>query len=228
MKNGYQKIGLIFVSCFILVMLTSCEFDDTGDLYITDTGWLFIVVFIVVFIFVLIKGNIENEKEKNFNAYIEEQRRKDELERQEKEETKRIENETVFKSIAEEYKAYFSMDIDVKGIYYRTKLAKETIESLTVHDEIKLRKEPTNKYDPYAVKVMYERIHLGYVPANVSKRITELIDNKVIKKIVVKYAGDAKLYPWDESDPYLTLTIYYDGIISDELKEKYPHLKEIE
>lgn len=212
----------------ISFILTSCEFDDAGDLHITDTGWLFIIVFCVVFIFALIKGNIEIKKEENFNAYVEEQRRKDELERIEKEEANRIENEAVLKSIADEYKAYFSMDIEVKGIYYRSKLAKETIPFLNVHDEIKLRKEPKNEYDPYAVKVMYDRIHLGYVPADVSKRITELIDHKVIKKIVVKYAGDAKLYQWDDPDPYLTLTIYYDGVISDELKEKYPHLKNLE
>lgn len=207
-----MKKYLFIASCFILMMLSSCEFDDAGDLHITETGEFVIFAFCLFFIFILIKGYIESKKEEDFNAYVERLNREDELKRKEEEEDKRIKNEAILKSIAEEYKDCSSMDIEVKGIYYRTKLAKDTIVSLNVHDEIKLRKEPSNEYDSYAVKVMYERIHLGYVPANVSKRITELIDHKAIKKIVVKYAGDAKLEPWDTSDPYLTLTIYYDDL----------------
>lgn len=207
-----MKKCLLMASCFITMMLSSCEFDDAGDLHVTETGWLVIIIFCLFFIFVLIKGYIESKKEEDFNAYVERLERKDELKRKEEEEAKRIKNEAILESIGEKYKDCSSMDIEVKGIYYRTKLAKETIVSLNVHDEIKFRKEPSNEYDSYAVKVMYERIHLGYVPASISKRITELIDHKAIKKIVVKYAGDAKLDQWDTPDPYLTLTIYYDDL----------------
>ena len=203
---------MFLASCFIIITLSSCEFDDAGDLHITDTGWFLIIVFCVVFIFALIKGNIEIKKEKDFNAYVDEYEKREALRRKEEEEARRVKQEELFKSIAEEYKDYSSMDIEVKGIYYRTKLAKETIPNLNIDSVIKLRKEPSNEYDSYAVKVMYDRIHLGYVPAKISKRITDLIDHKAIKKIVVKYAGDAKLDLWDALDPYLTLTIYYDGL----------------
>ena len=49
-----------------------------------------------------------------------------------------------------------------------------------VHDEIRLRKEPDNPYDPFAVKVLCDRKHLGYVPAELSKEVTELINKKMI------------------------------------------------
>ena len=210
-KRNYMKKGELLIYSFLLLTLSSCEFDDKGDLYITDTGWFVLIAFIVAFIFGLVKADTEKKKEEDFNAYVDEYEKREALRKKEAEEARRLKQESLFKSIAEEYKDYSSMDIDVKGIYYRTKLAKETVPDLTADSVIKLRKEPSNEYDPCAVKVMYERIHLGYVPASVSEKITTLIDGKAIKKIVVKYAGDARLETWDDPDPYLTLTIYYDG-----------------
>lgn len=202
----------LLVLCFIILTLSSCEFDDKGDLYITDTGWFVLIAFIVAFIFGLIKADTEKKKEEDFNAYVEEYEKREALRRKEAEEARRLKQESLFKSIAEEYKDCSSMDFDVKGIYYRTKLTKETVPRLNTDSVIKLRKEPSNEYDSCAVKVIYDRIHLGYVPASISKRVTDLIDNKAIKRIVVKYAGDAKINTWDDPDPYLTLTIYYDGL----------------
>lgn len=196
----------------MIMILSSCEFDDAGDLHITDTGWIIIIAFCVVFIFSLIKGYIEKKKEDDFNAYVEEQRTKELLKRKEEEEAKRAEQEAIYKSIAEEYRNCASMDIEVKGIFARSARAKDLVPILNVNDEIKLRPEPTNPYDPYAVKVMCDRIHLGYVPAEDSKLITELIIQKNIKRVVVKFAGDSRIEPWDKPDPYLILTIYYDDL----------------
>lgn len=101
------------------------------------------------------------------------------------------------------------LELEVKGIYYRSKAAKEEIPFLTIRDEIKLRKEPANEYDSNAVKVLYDRKHLGYVPREYSKLVTELIDSKSIKAIIVSNAGDGKIYSWDDPNPYLEITVFY-------------------
>lgn len=120
------------------------------------------------------------------------------------------ENRAFLQSELQKYSSCRKIEFEVKGVFYRSKAAKEMIPILDVHDEIRLRKEPDNPYDPFAVKVLCDRKHLGYVPAELSKEVTELINKKMIKRILVINAGDAKLYAWDEPDPYLEIAIFVE------------------
>lgn len=165
---------------------------------------LFAIILLARWIHVTNKENkAKEEQEKKELQELLEQARK---EREAKERALKEKHD----AIAAEYKDYASMEVEVKGIFARSSRAKDLVPDLDVNDEIKLRKEPTNMYDPFAVKVMYDRIHLGYVPADDSEFITGLIDRKAIKKVVVQTAGDAKVEIWDKPDPYLYLTIYYE------------------
>lgn len=170
----------------------------------------FLVCLVFAFILFLWWGYVNSQEEK-----VKEEQKKKELQdyldkAQKEREAKEKALKEKYDAIAEEYKDYASMDVEVKGIFARSARAKELVPELTVNDEIKLRKEPTNAYDPFAVKVMYDRIHLGYVPADDSEFITGLIDRKAIKKVVVQCAGDTQIEPWDKPDPYMYLTIYYE------------------
>lgn len=165
---------------------------------------LFAIALIARWVYVTSKENkVEKErKQKELEEYLEQAR----ITREAKEKALKEK----YDAIAAEYKDYASMEVEVKGIFARSSRAKDLVPDLNVNDEINLRKEPTNMYDPFAVKVMYDRIHLGYVPADDSEFITGLIDRKAIKKVVVLTAGDAKVEIWDKPDPYLYLTIYYE------------------
>lgn len=210
-----KKCLFILLLLCICFFLSSCESYSTGDTY----GGVLILALIIIFIYGIIQSKKEDDMKKD-----EDERRRKELEEslkkyEEQQEAKRLKCQAEYDAVAEEYKSYYSMDIEVKGIFARSRLAKETVPVLNIYDEIKLRKEPKNQYDPCAVKVMHERIHLGYVPAEDSQFITNLIDHKAIKKVVVKFSGVHQLYPWDKPDPYLTLTLYYT---LDGLEEKEP------
>lgn len=202
-----KKYLLVFLSFICLFLLTSCEVDDNGNMSLSDFGWIIVIWFVIFFIVILAKAAKKKKEQEREHLLSEINNQLSEYRKEQ--EKKEQENKAKYASIAKEYQNCDSMDIEVKGIFARSRLAKETVPSLTVNDNIKLRKEPTNEYDPYAVKVMYERIHLGYVPASESQFVTKLINHKSIKKVVVKFAGDSELEPWDKPDPYLILTIYY-------------------
>ncbi|KAA6348993.1 hypothetical protein EZS27_003593 [termite gut metagenome] len=113
------------------------------------------------------------------------------------------------KAVFNQYKDCQTLDIGVVGIFYRSAAAKDIIPYLTIDDQIKLIKEPTNPHDVYAVKVMHGRSKLGYVPTTESEDITKMIDEKRIKNVIVKTAGIFRAYSWEEGDIYLTITIFY-------------------
>ena len=60
-----MKKCFFMASCFITMMLSSCEFDSNGDAHISTLGWIIIVVVVVGFIAALISGSREasNTKE---------------------------------------------------------------------------------------------------------------------------------------------------------------------
>ena len=122
---------------------------------------------------------------------------------------KEDENFRLRNEIIESFKDDNALELEVKGIYYRSKGAKDIIASLTVKDAITLKKEPNNKYDEFAVKVLCYGVLLGYIPQEDSEFVTNLIDTKTIKKIIVSNAGDGKFNFWDEPNHYLEITIFY-------------------
>lgn len=78
------------------------------------------------------------------------------------------------------------------------------IDQVKVGDELTLELDPTNRFDPNAVKILFEKnkdkdqyIMLGFVPkakGDYSTKVTALIDLKPIKCIVTEINPQAKTY----------------------------------
>ena len=54
--------------------------------------------------------------------------------------------------------------------------AKTVINEIEVGDEILMEPEPSNKYDPNAIKLMYGDTMLGYVPAKFSGSVSAFLE----------------------------------------------------
>ena len=52
------------------------------------------------------------------------------------------------------------------------------VDALAVGTVLTLVREPTNKYDPNAVMVWADGIHIGYIPKTQNKPLAALIDSK--------------------------------------------------
>lgn len=76
--------------------------------------------------------------------------------------------------------------IYVTGATYegRQKILKKLYLKYTLGEKIivKLKREPDNKFDKYAIKVLFNKKHVGYVPKKISKYITESIKSGILKK----------------------------------------------
>jgi len=77
---------------------------------------------------------------------------------------------------------------------------KDALGYLSENNILKLEPEPTNPYDPNAVKIIYEtfekRFMLGYVPAKFSSEISALIETEVpLECEIVELNPSAK--PWE-------------------------------
>lgn len=59
-----------------------------------------------------------------------------------------------------------------------------------------LELEPTNDFDPTAVKVLVEGSQVGYIPASLSSHVTKLISDKGVKEYEVP-----ALLGWDTNNP---------------------------
>lgn len=91
----------------------------------------------------------------------------------------------ILKLILERHKAERSITFTVVGGYYRSKAAQEEYINLEKASPISLRREPGNRYDPYAVKVISDRKHIGYVPKDLSRLVTDVIEQKCVSECYV-------------------------------------------
>lgn len=48
------------------------------------------------------------------------------------------------------------------------------VKALAAETPLVLEPEPTNKYDPHAVKVIHDGRHIGYVPRDLSKDVAKI------------------------------------------------------
>lgn len=151
----------------------------------------------------------KQKKDKEIQRKIEEER-KSFLEELAIEKQARFErNKQLREAISEELKDCVEIEFEVKGIFARSKAARELVPCLDVTDEIKLRKEPSNPYDSNAVKVIAEGKHVGYIPRKASAFVTGLIDKKRIVRVICSYSSDGKVEAWDEPNPDMDIVIFY-------------------
>lgn len=62
------------------------------------------------------------------------------------------------------------------GMHFRGGDAKAIAESLTAESEIRLEREPENPYDAYAIRVLIEDQHIGYIERDKAAWISPLLD----------------------------------------------------
>lgn len=70
-----------------------------------------------------------------------------------------------------------------------------TPECLRTDDFIRLRPEPTNKYDPNAIKIMVGDEHVAYVARDYCEMVQEVLDSNCIFGVTLldTYQASAKL-----------------------------------
>jgi hypothetical protein len=56
---------------------------------------------------------------------------------------------------------------------------------IKIGELVQLEREPDNKWDPNAIKVLYEYITVGYVPKNTAVRLARILDNNRTLKATV-------------------------------------------
>lgn len=54
----------LFLMLMLPFVLTSCEFDDNGDVHLSPFVWVILVVFVIIFIAAAIKGSQESKESK--------------------------------------------------------------------------------------------------------------------------------------------------------------------
>jgi hypothetical protein len=74
------------------------------------------------------------------------------------------------------------IEFDVAGTSHREDINK-CRDLLQINDNLYLEKEPKNKYDAYAIKVIYKNnnvnYHIGYVPRYYTKDLTKLLEDGI-------------------------------------------------
>ena len=78
-----------------------------------------------------------------------------------------------------------SVTFYVVGGIYRSQAAQEEYTLLREGYDVSLRLEPENTHDKYAVKVISDRKHIGYVEREDSKRVFQVVSQKCVSMCIV-------------------------------------------
>jgi len=177
--------------------------------------WIIVIIAIIIFIIAIKSKNKQTEIQKK--DIFEKINRECELEQYREERIADTNNDERKQELedkrAEIYRLYencHTLEFEVAGVTHRSRTIKDEIPCLNIEDEIKLVKEPTNQYDKYAVKVVYDRKKVGYVPREHSKMVTRMIEEGMIQKIIVDRAGISRVYSWEDGYIYLYLIIFFE------------------
>lgn len=88
---------------------------------------------------------------------------------------------------------------------------------------VELIPEPENKYDPNAIKVMVDEIHVGYVPKQITSFVKDLINSPDFESIKILIIGIKSDDVYDEDDNLTediklsaTVSIYTKNDIDEE------------
>ncbi len=94
-------------------------------------------------------------------------------------------DEMVLSAVLGLYSKERSIDFFVNGAQFRTHAAQEEYCILSVGMDVRLKAEPENMYDKYAVKVFSSRKHIGYVSKDVSKHVFQVVEQGCVSDCVV-------------------------------------------
>lgn len=140
--------------------------------------WLIIILIIlVVFLFFLLKTTFEQQRISEQKKKEAEERRQREFEAEEKRKAneRRILHENTVKKYDSLFGTTNAITCMLQGLFARSNAAKDEAQTLKPGDEVNLRLDPENYHDPFAVKVISDRKHIGYIPKEISKEVFEQI-----------------------------------------------------
>lgn len=133
---------------------------------------MFIIILIIV-VFVIVFSKIYKSVE--HDNYVTERRLEAEeyfVKQKADELNSNIEHEKYIKSLDEKYTGPGIIECELAGLFYRSRPAKEEVrECLKYGHELSLKLDKKNQYDKYAVKVMYNGKHIGFIPMDYSKTV---------------------------------------------------------
>lgn len=69
--------------------------------------------------------------------------------------------------------------------------AQEIIDDLAESSELEIRPEPDNQYDPNAIKILTDDVHIGYIPGHLAGKVVDLINDNSVD--LVLYLGKNKI-----------------------------------
>jgi hypothetical protein len=127
----------------------------------------------------------------------------------------------------------------IAGVKFRPPQVFELLKSLEDGTVFELVPEPTNQYDPNAVKILYfdgdEDIHVGYVPKNFSAEVSAALEIEPYCAVAKNFSSDKKSWEFEVELKALIeedLDAYPDDFDDDvdELKEQedFAHDNELE
>ena len=109
---------------------------------------------------------------------------------------------------------FFALSYRVKGSYYRSSSAVNLLAIAEIGDKVTLKKEPLNQYDEYAIKVLLDGKHIGYIEQEESYSIFQnfqYIVGAEISKII-----ESNVVPYINIDIYFPLDCEFPAVLSDE------------
>lgn len=81
----------------------------------------------------------------------------------------------------------------VAGVKFRPG-AVEHMATLDQGAEFALQPEPTNQYDPNAVKILHGDRHVGYVPRDLSEEVSQLVAAGRVERVVKRSGSGIEIH----------------------------------
>lgn len=87
----------------------------------------------------------------------------------------------------------------IAGHRFRPLSTKEMYEEVPEDSELLLEPEPTNKHDPWAVKVMADGEFVGYIPKELSPDVSKIIADGRLERCIKKNGLDIEVHYAEEA-----------------------------
>jgi hypothetical protein len=89
----------------------------------------------------------------------------------------------------------------IAGVKFRPSSVYELLKTLEDGSVFELEAEPTNKFDPNAVKIMYfdgsDDIHVGYVPKNFSAEVSAALEIEPYCAVAKNFSAENKSWEFE-------------------------------
>lgn len=94
---------------------------------------------------------------------------------------------------------------ELVGMRFRGQLAVEAVNTIKTGDTIQLKREPDNKFDPNAIKVLLRNVFVAYVAKNAAGQIATHMDQGI----------DARNVDHPEDKPLTYAESIHNAIVTD-------------